>query len=118
MSYYFERFISLLETNDDIKSTFSGARKQLFYAMSFGVIGAMIAGPLGVKIGTVFGAWYGADNYPSLITSLKNLDDSEKERLGKAIQKLVGSATEEALYAFILSGNNAAEILKILLESK
>jgi hypothetical protein len=50
------------------------------------------------------GAVYGyctSDNYDSMLTVIRNLSDSDKQRLVEKVQELVGSPTLEALTAFI-----------------
>ena len=113
---YFERFISMLDGNRDIESSFTGIRKQMTYGLVFGIIGGLVAGPLGGTLGAALGAYCGGDDYPSLISYLKNLDDSQRERLVEAIQRLGGSTSGEALAAFLLISNNQILLLKLLLD--
>ena len=108
---YFERFISILEGNRDIESSFTGIRRQMTYGLVFGIIGGLVAGPLGGTLGAALGAYCGGDDYPGLINYLKNLDDNQRERLVDAIQRLVGNASEEALSAFLLISNNQILLL-------
>ena len=115
---YFERFISILEGNRDMESSFTEIRKKMTYGLVFGIIGGLVGGPLGGTLGAALGAYCGGDDYPGLINYLKNLDDSQRKRLVDAIHRLVGTTSDEALAAFLLISDNQILLLKLLLDFK
>lgn len=101
---YYKHLMEILETNADLKKTSKGIFKQMAWAAGGSCAGGVVAGPPGALVGGIVGAVYGyctSDNYDSMLTVIRNLSDSDKQRLVEKVQELVGSSTLEALTAFI-----------------
>ncbi|XP_060603436.1 uncharacterized protein LOC132756391 [Ruditapes philippinarum] len=106
---YFERLLRIFETNPEIKKTLRGRAKQILCGAAGTGIGVIFVGPVGAVVGGVVGALIGgkiADDYTPLMKVLRNLSDSEKQRLVKEVQNLVSSALIEAVEDFVTSRTN------------
>ncbi|XP_045215733.2 protein C19orf12 homolog [Mercenaria mercenaria] len=101
---YYKHLMEILETNEELKKTSKGIFKQMAWAAGGTCAGGIVAGPPGALVGGFVGSVIGyckSDEYSSMIKVIKNLSDSDKQRLVEKVQELVGSSSLEALTAFI-----------------
>ena len=116
---YYNQLMEILSTDEDLRKSAKGIWKQIKHNVYAGAAGGVIGGgPLGAMLGGIAGAFVGymlVDNYDSMITVLKNMSNSEKERLVQKVQELVGGTEIEPLNRFI--GNQAQrEVLLQLIQ--
>lgn len=114
---YYNQLIKILETNEELKKSARGIFKQMAWAAGGTAVGGVLLGPLGAGIGGMAGSMIGymcADEYTAMIKVLKNLSDSDKEKVVKAVQELVGSSSIEALTRFIGNQVQRDIFLKLL----
>ncbi|XP_053389456.1 uncharacterized protein LOC128552441 [Mercenaria mercenaria] len=118
---YYNHLIEILETTKELKKTTTGIRKQLNYALPgtfAGIwIGGMVAGPLGAVVGGFAGLSVGfyacsSEDYNSMITVMKNLSDSDKQRLVEKIQEVVGSLSPDKLTTDFLLSQKGESLMK------
>ncbi|KAK2164984.1 hypothetical protein NP493_1389g00006 [Ridgeia piscesae] len=101
---YYKHIMTVLETNKELKRTVKGISHQMAYAAGGAAIGGIVAGPPGALVGSIVGSVAGymtVDSYNSMVKVLREMSDSDKKRLVKGVQELVGSSSLEALTAFL-----------------
>ena len=116
---YYNQLMEILSTDEDLRKSSKGIWKQIKHTTYAGAVGGAISGgPLGSMLGAIAGAIVGymlVDDYDSMITVLKNMSNSEKERLVQKVQEVVGGTEIEPLNRFI--GNQAQrEVLLQLIQ--
>lgn len=101
---YYNQLIDMLETNGELKKSFSGILNQVAWSAGGAFAGGVLAGPPGALIGGIAGSMIGylrTESYEAMITVVKDLPDREKKELVEKIQMLVGEKGVDDLVNFI-----------------